>query len=297
MGEFFPVFIGGAGRSGTTLVVDMLGLHPRISPIYETDFVLQLAGLLFGEHGLSLQEIRGRVIRRMDEWTRPLPFRPHSKRDYEQFHHGPHYILFDRAFALERTTELLKQVAAGRATDGFRDFVLTLFEEHCRRDGKVRWVNKTPAYVNHLPLLRALFPTMRFIHSIRDGRDTACSAVTRSWGPQNYRKAAAWWANRVKRGVAFGRKYPEQYLEVRFEDLVQNPIEHLGRMLTWLDEEGRSEEILRFYQEDGVRLDSSRIGEWRRTFSQEDNRAFWELAGEMLVHFGYNDQIPSDSMD
>ena len=145
MTEFPPVFIGGAGRSGTTLVVDMLGLHPRISPVYETDFVMQLGKLLFSGRERSAADLRAQVTRCMDEWTKPLPLRPHHKREHEQFHHGPHYILFDRPFALERTAELLREALAGRAAQGFRQFVVSLFEEHCRRDGKPRWVNKTPS--------------------------------------------------------------------------------------------------------------------------------------------------------
>ncbi|SES71567.1 Sulfotransferase family protein [Salinibacillus kushneri] len=35
MDMFSPMFIGGAGRSGTTLLVDLIGLHPNISPVYE----------------------------------------------------------------------------------------------------------------------------------------------------------------------------------------------------------------------------------------------------------------------
>ena len=77
--------------------------------------------------------------------------------------------------------------------------------------------------------MRATFPTMRFIHCVRDGRDTACSAVTRPYGPSDYRKAAEWWASRVKPGMEFGRQYPDQDNEIRFEDLVRRPAESLGR--------------------------------------------------------------------
>ena len=44
--DLFPVFLGGAGRSGTTLAVDMIGLHPELSPIYETSFVVELITLM-----------------------------------------------------------------------------------------------------------------------------------------------------------------------------------------------------------------------------------------------------------
>src|SRR5262245_57826679 len=106
-----PVFIGGAGRSGTTLVADMLGLHPDISSVYETDFVFELLGLLSApakpdEHTLQ------RITTVMDVWTRPLPLRPHSKREHEKFFHGPHHILFERPFAMARTSKLVENLRA-----------------------------------------------------------------------------------------------------------------------------------------------------------------------------------------
>jgi len=288
MESTIPIFIGGAGRSATTLVVDMLGLHPALSPIYETAFVLEIAHLLFGIRPLTLEQMRLEVTNCMDKWTLPLPFPPHNKRPYEQFRHGPHYILFDRPFAMQKTVELLDRLAAGHdRVESFRAFVLALFEEHARRDGKPRWVNKTPAYVLQLPLIGRIFPGMRFIHCIRDGRDTARSAMTRNWGPRDLKDAAAWWVNRVRQGVEYGRLHPEQYFEVRFEDLLLEPEKTLGGVLAWLGENADTADIVHKYQGGSVRIDPSRIGDWRRTFSDNDRRTFQDVAGEMLAHFGY----------
>jgi hypothetical protein len=52
MSTFRPVFIGGAGRSGTTLVVDLLGTHANLSPVYETNFVLGVARELLAQRPL-----------------------------------------------------------------------------------------------------------------------------------------------------------------------------------------------------------------------------------------------------
>ena len=35
-----PVFIIGVPRSGTTLLVNLLGSHPLLAPIYETRFLI-----------------------------------------------------------------------------------------------------------------------------------------------------------------------------------------------------------------------------------------------------------------
>jgi len=287
MSDSSPIFIGGAGRSGTTLVVDMIGLHPRISPIYETDFVIQLIDLLFTGKQLPLQKFVASLTHCMDEWTRPLPLRPHNKREHERYHHGPHHILFDRSFALDRTITFASALKRGEVEAGFRDFLTALFAEHCRLDGKPRWANKTPAYVHHLPLLQKLFPAMRFVHCIRDGRDVACSVMTRPWGPKTVPEAATWWATKVQDGVTFAEQNPDQCLEVRFEDFLLEPRKTLDRVFCWLGEPACSDEILRHYQDGVVRLEPDRIGEWDRRFSPTDREEFDEVAGQLLDHFGY----------
>jgi hypothetical protein len=289
MAESTPVFIGGAGRSGTTLVVDMLGLHPLISPIYETDFVLQLGGIIFSGRATTFDQLRVQIIQAMDEWTRPLPLRPHQKREHEAFHHGPHYILFHRDFALRKTAELIDKLGArDEPARAFSSFISDLFAEHMRIDGKTSWVNKTPSYVMALPLLKVLFPEMRFIHCVRDGRATACSAMTRSWGPKSVKEAGSWWVKSVKQGVVFGEQFPSQCLLVRYEDVVCAPAESLSRMLQWLERPGDSEKILESYQSGNVRLDASRLHQWKHELTEEDKGIFRQEASATLQMLGYD---------
>jgi hypothetical protein len=289
MSELTPVFIGGAGRSGTTLVVDMLGLHSRLSPIYETDFIVAFLNRFYVDQQTAAAQSAMEVREFMDKWTKPLPMRPHNKRPHEKYHHGPHYVLFDRQFALARTEELAQAIEAGHREEGFHSFIAELFAEHCRIDRKPRWVNKTPAYVHHLDKLRQLFPDMRFIHCLRDGRDVACSVVSRPWGPKNFDEAAVWWSSKVQPGVDFGRQHPEQYLEVRYEDLLQKPEEHLGRILAWLGEPAEEKRMLACYAEKGLPLDSGRMGGWKQSFTDKDTQGFNRLAGDLLKALGYGE--------
>ena len=53
--------------------------------------------------------------------------------------------------------------------------IAAVFEAYAAERGKRRWGDKTPLYMQHLPLLERLFPSARFVHLIRDGRDAALS--------------------------------------------------------------------------------------------------------------------------
>src|SRR5215475_2727722 len=143
-GAIPPFFIGGCGRSGTTLAVDLLGLHPSLSPVYETGFVLEVAQLLFSNPGVSAFVVSDHVQQLMEEWSRELPFRPHDKKDYERYWHGAHYVLFGREAALAATATLIDDLLTAEPQVGFRRFIAGLFAEHARQDGKPGWINKTP---------------------------------------------------------------------------------------------------------------------------------------------------------
>ena len=93
--------------------------------------------------------------------------------------------------------------------------------------------------------------------------------------------------NNVKPGIEFGRQYPDQYYEIRFEDLVRRPAESLGGMLGWLGEEGDANEfsaIIKTARCASI-LRGSANGEG--AFSPDDRKAFEELAGPILDHFSY----------
>lgn len=279
-----PIFVGGCGRSGTTLVVDLLGLHPRISPIYETDFVMPIGVML--ARGEPIPKVVATVRSLMDAWTTSLPHRPHNKRAHERYVHGPHHILFDRDFALHRTEQFIGLLQAGGGLAALRGFMDALFEEHCRLDGKPRWANKTPAYVHLLPVLQRLYPDMTFVHCVRDGRDVACSVVTRPWGPSTYVEAAQWWSSKVLDGLRWAQNNPSRHITVRYEDLLTKPEPTLEALLERLDEHNVGA-IMDRYRASGLSFDGARSGGWQKNFTPTDRVDFANTAGPLLEHLGY----------
>src|SRR5204863_74419 len=49
--------------------------------------------------------------------------------------------------------------------------IAAVYETYAARHGKSRWGDKTPMYMQRLPMLERLFPDARFVHLVRDGRD------------------------------------------------------------------------------------------------------------------------------
>lgn len=228
--SFTPTFIGGCGRSGTTLLVDLLGLHPQLSPIYETDFVVRMPQLYAdAEVGIS------GFMPFVDRWSAHLPHRPHSKKDYERYFHGPHHLLFTREEIMDEVEKLIAQLQEREVFEQcFAGFIKKLFAAHCKRDGKPYWINKTPVYVMHLDFLQRLFPEMRFLHVVRNEMDVARSIVSRPWGPATLEQAIVYCQEHVAAGRAWGGRNPRQYRELEYEKLLLSSEQEITAVLNWL---------------------------------------------------------------
>src|SRR5262249_39085617 len=140
--------------------------------------------------------------------------------------------------------------------------VSRLFDFYGQRFGKQLVGDKTPDYVRHMESLHRLWPTARFVHVIRDGRDVVTSMqewpkvhprpgdfVT--WEQDQVSTAAWWWEQNVHLGCQAGLALgPGLYYEVRYESLVTRPRETFERLAEFLAVPF-DESVLHFHQRRG----------------------------------------------
>jgi hypothetical protein len=197
-----PIFIVGMNGSGTTMMLDHLGHHPDLFGFKLETYILPHYLLNESRYGnLALDK---NYIELWNEMRSEYPFRQVNK---------------------GKPVELPPDWAAARRNAaGVFDRIM---REFARREGKERWCEKTPMYALHIETLARAFPNARFIHMVRDGRDCAVSNHRR-WGrhPENsiYR-----WKRVVDEARRQGNLLGEQYIEVRYEDLTDDPEAHMRR--------------------------------------------------------------------
>jgi Sulfotransferase family len=282
-------FVVASPRSGTTLLRMMLDAHPQMAVPFETHFVPELIAAV--ENGGGAQGAFDVL---------------HSHRRWGDFHLDADALL-DRLRSHDPLTP----------GDAVRSFY-TLYAES---QGKPRWGDKTPEYVEFMrPISRAV-PEARFVHVIRDGRDVALSRI--KWRQERSGKTppVRRMARRWKQAITVARKQARRvghYMEVRYEDLVAEPEPTLRRICEFAELEfdpamlsyhetaaERMREIDRTLPgtDDRVELDSSqrlakhematkpperdRIFAWRREMSETDRAEFEEVAGNLLRDLDY----------
>jgi len=137
-----PVIILGVGRSGTTLLRVMLDRSSEIAIPYESFFVTPLAH----RHGRRPN---------LDDFLDDL---------------GRFYQLYEWGISPDDVRPKFREgMTTGEA-------IAAVFEVYAGHEGKPRWGDKTPLYMQHLPTLERLFSDALWVHLVRDGRDAAHEA-------------------------------------------------------------------------------------------------------------------------
>ncbi len=89
------------------------------------------------------------------------------------------------------------------------------------KKNKRYWGNLDIATLDEMDEANRWFPSARFLHIVRDGRDVALSHETMPYGASNTLEAAETWKTRLRTNLKMGAILgPERYKVVRYEDLV-----------------------------------------------------------------------------
>lgn len=197
-GRFAPVFVVGAGRSGTSLVHAMLAAHSGLALPPETGFARRYVG-------------RGRLARRHARGGAPA-VRELLEADERVGRLG---LDLDRVLARYRDGAPFSEA----------DLYETLLTTYAETLGRPRAGDKDPRLVEFLPLLARHWPAAHVVHVVRDPRDVLASKKKAAWSRR--RSAAAHvFATRVQVRAARRdgpRLFGPHYHEVVYEALLADP--------------------------------------------------------------------------
>lgn len=300
--QFFPrekFFIFGHARSGTTLLMRLLRLHPEVHCNYQGHFFTRQPLL---KSLVDTPEAEEWLSRKSNRWNQGRDLSPLVLRAAADF-------IMERDAAKE-----------GKRIVGDKSPSSTIHGQAVRD-------------------LHAVYPDAKLVYIVRDGRDVLISERfrnlveesrflkaedkrvveelrkdqsqftngTRSLFTENViRRVSTGWVRNVQETENEGRRlFGENYYSLRYEDVLDRPFEEMQRLWNFIgvqaaqsleddiisemvsnpDEEWqskRNEDIASF-------LSKGRAGNWQRLFTGRDKTVFKEVAGEMLIQWKYEE--------
>ena len=302
--QFFPrekFFIFGHARSGTTLLMRLVHLHPEVHCNYQAHFFTRQPLL---KSLVDTPEAEEWLTRKSNRWNRGRDLSPLILRAAADF-------IMERDAAKE-----------GKRIVGDKSPSSTIHGQAVRD-------------------LKAVYPDAKLIYIVRDGRDVLISERFRNLVEESRflkaedrriieelrkdqtqftngtrsiftesvirRVAGGWVKNLQETEGEGGRLFGENYFSLRYEDLLARPFDEMQKLWSFLsvqadsslektivdemasnpDEEWqskRNEDIASF-------LPKGQTGNWQRLFTAKDKQVFKEVAGEMLIKWKYEQDL------
>ncbi len=303
--KFFPrekFFIFGHARSGTTLLMRLVRLHPEVHCDYQAHFFTRRPLL---KSLVDSPEAEEWLTRKSNRWN--------QGRDL-----SPLILRASADFIMERDAARAEKNIVGDKSPS------STIHGQAVRD------------------MHAVYPDAKLVYIVRDGRDVLISERFRNFVEESKflntedkriiedlqkdqsrftngtrsiftetfirRVAKGWVANLQETEDEGKRLFGENYFGIRYEDLLSNSFEEMSRLWKFLgvkeisamlgeqiqtemgsnpDEEWqsrRNEGIASF-------LPKGQAGNWSRLFTEKDKSVFKESAGEMLVKWKYEKNL------
>ena len=302
-----PVFVGGTGRSGTTVIGDLLANHSQIrtsTPI-EIKFLANRSGLVdvvFG-YNQEIEKKSGKVS--------ILNFRTYRKRkrkEKERFAkilaefnkfiwekwwdidapppHGRGLVsgiskmdLENLLARLERELEINRKWAARR-------FMSSFISKQFGAGDEIYWVETTPMNIPEANKLQELFPNALFINMVRDPRDVIASLLTKKWGPTTPLEGLEWIENRLVAGhEALSLIKPNKKTTIALEDLAINSREKTYKGLLHFLKISDEPAMQKFFVE-SMTPDAATSGRWKAEIDSQEFSAGYAAMTARLTKAG-----------
>jgi hypothetical protein len=197
--------------------------------------------------------------------------------------------------------EVFERMSVGQSEMDFAvaRFIHTLFGPHKFRKGAQRWLEKSPENIRRIDYLFRLFPDAQFIHMIRDPRDTLASmkqqAATHKpyWTKFTAEITAPEWVKCIESGQRWQHR-SEQYIEVRYENMVADPETQLLRVLEFLKETWSGDLLTATGTTEGPKggndhrpVFNTSVSRWSKDLNPEELETIEALAGGTMRQIGY----------
>lgn len=280
-----PVFIGGTGRSGTTVLGDLLNEHSKVRTSNPTEikFLANRGGFLdvvFGSMNSQLENrekisiFHYRTYRQRaqkDLLQRRERLEEFSEKLWQKWWQidapAPHGPGLHAGIEKKDLQEILNDYSRSikkNPVKQAREFMVSFIDAQRKHKDEKYWAETTPMNISYSHRLIKLFPEAKFIVIRRDPRDVIASLLTKDWGPNSPLEGVEWIESRLRADHEALKSVPRnQILFINLEDLVTNsPQESYNQILSFL--QLQDEPAMRTFHTLNMTTENASSGRWRK---------------------------------
>ena len=282
-----PIFIVGSGRSGTTILYNLLSLHPELCWFSNlTDRWPGIPRLSVLHRLLDLPYIGTNLKKNILKRGSKFRIRPAEAgnifHSYCGFESGKKSTGDDFN---KQTAKKFKKIAGA----------------HLQMTGRKRIIIKQTANNQRIRLINRIFPDAYYIHIIRDGRAVANSLFKVKWwnevdiwwlgckpakwlepGREPIELCALQWKNDVEEILNNKELLGNRYFEIRYEEMVKDVHGSIGA-ITKFCELGMEDNFVRLLPESLPNMNYK----WKKDLTKQQKSVINDSVNEFLFMLGY----------
>ncbi len=269
------LFIVGRGRSGTTLLQSILNSSDKIAVAEEAQFIM----LLCNKYLNTKWDIERVISFYEDLWLESRL----------------------KNWNLEKTI-LREELISFSNNPTFAGLCSVVYAHNARKQGKIDVAvlgDKNPHYALYIAKLIEIFPNARFIHIIRDYRDTIVSYQNVDFDPNSTAALAYRWNRYNKEVLHFKAMHPEKFITLKFENLLAEPENNLKQICEFLTVD-YAPSMMNFHEKKGGDywnkewqpniarpIDKGHVYTWKKKMADSDVRIADSICAKMAAKLGY----------
>lgn len=284
-----PIIVIGCARSATTMMGRILTRHPDVAFWHEPRPIWMYGNAYRSHYELTADDLTPRIAEYIDRKFGRFLERSGKRRFGEKTPSNCFRIPF--IHALYPDCRIVNIIRDGRHVARS----IMQMEQKTPIKGKLsKRLKQTPIWEwpAYIPMFFRTFVRTRVL-----------GKTTRYWGPKpkgwqawqalpRHQMVAEQWRTTVEASIRAGRALPgENYHEIRYEALMQQPVEVLKEMMDFV-ELPPAEEMLDFA---ASHIDPNRTYKWKGTLSEEQERDIEARMRPMLIELGYMSEASGGS--
>jgi len=275
------IFIVGFPRSGTTLLASILNKHSNITVPPETHF--------------------------FSRFSRSISFPVEMKKCSEVV---TSLISYNRIKDLELTEkEVIENLNLVNDKIEKSDLFIALIQAYGKRYNTSCFVEKTPVHMLETEKLIQMFPNIKIISLVRDGRDSILSLLNAPWHHNNVSRHAAEWSYRMELIEGYVKRYPDKFIAVSFEDILSTTERTMKKICSFagikfensmLENSNKISSVVPNWEKEwkgkvDKKIDKTRIFPWKKYKDKNTIDLMSRIMKLQLLNWGYS--LPEHNID